>query len=362
MRHYGTVRVNGRTSRRLAWLSLFVCILAITLLTGTAWSQEEVSAADEAEAADEWPKGHYPLPEQGDVIGEDYIVEARSEETLLDIAREHNVGYQEIRRANPDVSVWLPGEGTEVVIPGRFILPPVEREGIVINVAELRLYYYPPAGEGESPRVETYPIGIGREGFDTPLGKTKTTMNLKDPAWYPPRSVREEAAARGEEAPAVVPPGPDNPLGSHAILLDIPGYLIHGTNKPDGIGMRASRGCIRMFPEDVASIFERVPVGTQVHLINQPIKAGWDGDMPYVQVYEALEEQEAGMAALMETLALLERNADEPSTPLNYELLRELLENPSGEVIALTPAPEPEPEPEEEHSEKESLLWEELAV
>ncbi|MGQ4877665.1 L,D-transpeptidase family protein [Billgrantia sp. LNSP4103-1] len=337
-------------------------MLAIASVAGTAWAEEEAPAEESDDAsAEEWPKGHYPLPEQGDVIGEDYAVEVEGEETLLDVARKHNVGYEEIRRANPDVSVWLPGEGTKVTIPGRFLLPPVEREGIVINVAELRLYYYPSVEEGETPRVETYPIGIGREGFDTPLGKTETTMNLKDPAWYPPRSVREEAAERGEEAPAVVPPGPDNPLGSHAILLEIPGYLIHGTNKPDGIGMRASRGCIRMFPEDVASLFERVPVGTQVHLINQPIKAGWDGDMPYVQVYEPLEEQEAGMAALMETLTMLERDGGEPSTPLNYELLRELLENPSGEVAALTPATTPEPEPEEEHSE-EGLFWEELAV
>nr|WP_179951230.1 L,D-transpeptidase family protein [Halomonas lactosivorans] len=328
-------------------------------LSPTAWADEDESAERE------WPKGHYPLPERGDVIGEDYVVEVEGDETLLDVARKHNVGYEEIRRANPDVSVWLPGEGTEVVIPGRFILPPVEREGIVINVAELRLYYYPPTEGDEPPRVETYPIGIGREGFDTPLGKTEVTMRLEDPAWYPPSSVREEAAERGEEAPAVVPAGPDNPLGSHAILLDIPGYLIHGTNQPDGVGMRASRGCVRMFPEDIESIFGRVPVGTQVQLINQPIKAGWDGDMPYVQVYEPLGEQDAGMAALMETLAMLE-GEDEPDTPLNYERLRELLENPSGEVVALAPPQASEAEPEEQNEEdgeeEESRLWEELAV
>ncbi|MFQ3786728.1 L,D-transpeptidase family protein [Halomonas sp. A29] len=363
MKHHAMVSEHCWPARRLAGVLLFACMLAMALLAGTAWAEEETAAEENAaESADAWPKGHYPLPERGDVVGEDYIVEAQGGETLLDIARAHNVGYEEIRRANPDVSVWLPGEGTEVLIPGRFILPPVEREGMVINVAELRLYYYPPTREGETPRVETYPIGIGREGFDTPLGKTKTTMRLKDPAWYPPRSVREEAAARGETAPAVVPPGPDNPLGRHAILLDIPGYLIHGTNQPDGVGMRASRGCVRMFPEDIESIFDRVPVGMQVHLINQPIKAGWDGDTPYVQAYQALEEQEAGMAALMETLAMLERDEEEPTVPLNYEMLRELLENPTGEVIALTPAPAPAPEPEKEAEKEESLLWDELAV
>ena len=315
--------------------------------------------ADEAE--EEWPKGHFPLPEAGDVIGEVYRVEAGEEDTLIDIAREHNVGYEEIRRANPDVSVWVPGEGTEVVIPGRHILPPVAREGIVINIAELRLYYYPEVGEGETPRVETYPIGIGREGYDTPLGKTETTMRLKDPAWYPPRSMREEAAERGESAPPVVPPGPDNPLGRHAILLDIPGYLIHGTNEPDGIGMRASRGCIRMFPEDIESVFDRIPEGTQVNIIDQPIKAGWDGDTPYVQVYKALEEQEHGMSALLETLALLERNSEEASVALNYQQLAELLERPDGRVVALEP-PAEEPEEEDEEPPRLEGLFDELTV
>ena len=358
MKHDGTLVNRGAAWYRPLSQWLLTGMLAFSLLATAAAAEE--TATEERAAADEWPKGHYPLPEQGDVIGDDYIVKAQDDETLLDIARANNVGYEEIRRANPDVSVWMPGEGTEVVIPGRFILPPVEREGMVINVAELRLYYYPEVAQGEVPRVETYPIGIGREGFDTPLGKTKTTMRLEDPAWYPPRSVREEAAARGETAPAVVPPGPDNPLGRHAILLDIPGYLIHGTNQPDGVGMRASRGCVRMFPEDIASIFDRVPVGMQVNLINQPIKAGWDGDTPYVQVYEALGEQEAGMAALMETLAMLERNGDEPSTPLNYELLRDLLDSPSGDVVALKPVSALEPE--EPAEDAKSLFWEELAV
>ncbi|AMD01883.1 putative L,D-transpeptidase YnhG precursor [Halomonas chromatireducens] len=355
---------NGSNS---AWPSPFrprpavwATVLSLVLTGAMLMSAAALADEPDEEAASEWPKGHHPLPEAGDVIGENYTVEAREEETLLDIARDHNVGYEEIRLANPEVSVWLPGEGTEVVIPGRHILPAVAREGIVINIAELRLYYYPPVSEGETPRVETYPIGIGREGYDTPLGKTKTTMRLKDPAWYPPRSMREEAAERGEPAPAVVPPGPDNPLGRHAILLDIPGYLIHGTNDPDGIGMRASRGCIRMFPEDIETIFNRVPVGMQVNIINQPIKAGWDGDMPYVQVFETLEDQEYGMAALMETLSLLERNSDEPSVPLNYEQLRYLLENPNGAVVALEQAPEPEPAPESEP--EAGGLYDELAT
>ncbi|MGM0783348.1 MAG: L,D-transpeptidase family protein [Pseudomonadota bacterium] len=312
-------------------------------------------------AEDDEPRGHYPLPEEGDLIGDDYTVAARADETLLDIARRHNVGYEEIRRANPEVSVWVPGEGTEVVIPAQRLLPPVPREGIVINVAELRLYYYPEVDEGETPRVETYPIGIGREGFDTPLGKTETTMRIENPAWYPPESVRREAEERGEEAPRVVPPGPDNPLGDHAILLGFDGYLIHGTNRPDGIGMRASRGCIRMFPEDIESMFERIPVGTQVHIIDQPIKAGWHEGTPYVQAYEPLESQEKGMNQLLEALTLLGQSAEGEAMSLDYEQLRNVVDAPDGQVVAIRPAPEPEPEPEPEPQEP-SGLYEHLGL
>ncbi|WP_327050291.1 L,D-transpeptidase family protein [Halomonas salina] len=303
----------------------------------------------------DWPKGHYPLPEGSDLIGQDYTVEAGAEETLLDLAREHNLGYEEIRRANPDLSVWMPGEDTEVVIPAQRLLPPVPREGIVINLAELRLYYYPEVEEGEVPRVETYPIGIGREGFDTPLGKTETTMRIENPAWYPPESVRQEAAARGEQAPAVVPPGPDNPLGDYAILLGFDGYLIHGTNRPDGIGMRASRGCIRLFPEDIESLFARVPVGTPVHIINRPIKAGWHEGAPYVQAYRPLEAQENGMAQLLEALTLLSQSAAGESMALDYRQLRGVLDAADGQAVAIRPAPAPAPGVAEAESEAGGL-------
>jgi L,D-transpeptidase ErfK/SrfK len=317
-----------------------------------------LSGAVQAEEEREWPRGHYPLPEEGNVIGESYTVIVEDhEDTLIDIARRHNVGYEEVVRANPDVSIWIPGEGTEVAIPGKFILPEAERTGVVINVAELRLYYFPEARSGEPPRVETYPIGIGRDGYDTPLGITKTTMRLEDPAWYPPRSIREEAAERGDPPPAVVPPGPDNPLGRHAILLDIPGYLIHGTNDPDGIGMRASRGCIRMFPEDVESVFHNVPVGTQVNIIDQPIKVGWQEGQPLVQVFEPLEEQEHGMSALIDTISRLNAgNAN--GVAFDYEQLRRLLDEPSGQVVALQPPPAPEPD----QAPALNGLFEELAL
>ncbi|MGM0858934.1 MAG: L,D-transpeptidase family protein [Pseudomonadota bacterium] len=283
------------------------------------------------------PKGHYPLPEEGNIVGKNYTVSVESEEdTLLDIAHTHRIGYEEIKRANPDVSLWIPGEGTQVRIPAKHILPDTERTGLVINLAELRLYYYPDAEKGETRRVETYPIGIGRDGFNTPLGITKTTMRLEDPAWYPPESVRQEAAERGDPPPEVVPPGPDNPLGQHAILLDIPGYLIHGTNQPSGIGMRASRGCIRMHPDDIEAVFTRIPDGTQVNIIDEPVKLGWDADqVPHLQAFTSLNEQEAGMDVLLEIVNRIEKSMETKRSGIDYELIQDELKRGDGHVEPL---------------------------
>lgn len=304
--------------------------LCVTSIALGAWLLASTTVAND----DSSPKGHFTLPEEGNMVGQVYTVTASNEDTLLDIARAHNVGYEEIRMANPDVSIWIPGEGTEVTIPGQFILPDEPRTGIVINVAELRLYYYPKVSDGEAPRVETYPIGIGSDAYNTPLGITKTTMRLENPAWYPPASIRREAAERGDPPPAVVPPGPDNPLGQYAILLDIPGYLIHGTNQPDGIGMRASRGCIRMHSEDIESVFWRVPVGTQVNIIDAPIKVGWGaGGDAYVQAFTATDEKAFGMETLLNVVSLLEEHKE---ASVDYEQVRNVLEEANGQIVPLS--------------------------
>ncbi|MCD1586199.1 L,D-transpeptidase family protein [Halomonas sp. IOP_14] len=306
------------------------CVSSVAL---GAWLLASSAVADSSEL----PKGHFLLPEEGNMVGQVYTVTATEEDTLLDIARAHNVGYEEIRMANPDTSLWVPGEGTEVTIPGQYILPDEARSGIVINVAELRLYYYPEVAEGETPRVETYPIGIGRDAYNTPLGITETTMRLENPAWYPPESIRREAAERGDPAPAVVPPGADNPLGEYAILLDIPGYLIHGTNQPDGIGMRASRGCIRMHPEDIESVFWRVPVGTQVNIIDSPIKVGWgeEGNR-YIQAFTATDEQVFGMETLLNVVGLIEKHDGGNASSVNYEQVSEILERANGQIVPIS--------------------------
>jgi L,D-transpeptidase ErfK/SrfK len=232
----------------------------------------------------------YELPPEGfDVVGALSTVTARYEDTLVDIARRHGLGYEDVVRANPGVNVWLPGEGTEVVLPTRFVLPPGPRRGIILNLAEYRMYYFPEPRKGEPAYVMTYPISIGRMDWETPLGLTRVISKVRDPSWYPPESVREEHAADGRPLPRIVPPGPDNPLGKYAMRLGLPGYLIHSTNRPAGVGMRVTHGCIRMFPEDIEYLFGQIGIDTPVRIINTPVKIGWEGDRLVMEAHPVLE-------------------------------------------------------------------------
>ena len=223
-----------------------------------------------------------------DLIGSPGRIASIYEDTLVDIARAHQIGYEEIRLANPGVDAWLPGDGTEVRLPTQFILPDAQRNGIVINIAEYRMYYFYTAAGDEW--VRTFPISIGRMDWGTPLGRASIVKKVKNPSWYPPQSIRDEWAADGRKLEAHVPPGPDNPLGDYALRLSIPGYLIHGTNRPAGVGMRVTHGCIRMFPEDIEWLYPQVPVDTPVRIVNQPIKLGWLGNDLYLEVHPSLEE------------------------------------------------------------------------
>lgn len=197
---------------------------------------------------------------------------ASHEDNLLDVARRFNLGYVEMVAANPGTDPWLPGAGTEVVLPTVHLMPEAAPEGIVINLADMRLYYFEEAGGAP----QSFPIGIGRDGLSTPLGSTEIVRKREDPSWRPTARMREE----DPELPEVVPPGDDNPLGDRAMYMGWPQYLIHGTNKPWGIGRRVSSGCIRMYPEDARTLFDLIDVGTKVTVIDQPIKLGWiDGEL-----------------------------------------------------------------------------------
>jgi len=260
----------------------------------------------------------FELPPEGyDVIGSVSTITARYEDTLVDIARRHGLGYNDVVRANPGVNVWVPGEGTEIVLPSRFVLPPGPRNGLVLNLAEYRMYYFPAAQDGKPAYVYTYPMSIGRMDWETPLGNTTITAMARNPAWYPPQSVRDEHAADGDPLPRIVKPGPDNPLGTRALRLGLPGYLIHGTNRPAGVGMRVSHGCVRMFPEDIEFLFDKIRVSTTVRIINVPVKIGWDGESLVAEVHPLLESPQPLVEESIEQIEILDADIELPDPDPN---------------------------------------------
>jgi len=255
------------------------------------------------------------------VVGELQVIRTRKDDTFIDIAQAYDLGYDELVEANPGVDPWVPGEGTSILLPSRFVLPDAPRKGIVLNVASKRLFWYPSAAKGAPAVVHTFPISIGREGWATPLGRTTVTSKKKDPVWRVPASIRKEHAENGDPLPAVVPAGPDNPLGRYAMRLAIPGdYLIHGTNKPAGVGMRVSHGCIRMNPEDIEWLFPQVPVGTPVHIVNQPLLVGAAGGELYVESHPPLEEDKARRtAALLKDIERRLKQGAAPGATVDYD-------------------------------------------
>lgn len=281
-----------------------------------------------------WANGDFALRwGPFDVVGNFSQTVSKEEETLLDIARRFDIGFFDIVRANPKVDAWLPGENTNIVLPTQYILPKSKREGIVINVPEFRLYHYYSDADSQR-RVRTYPISIGRQDWKTPLGSTYIINKHENPVWRPPQSIRDEHAERGDILPAVVPAGPDNPLGAHALRLGIPGYLIHGTNKPYGIGMRVTHGCVRMYPEDVEELFHSVDTSTRVHIIDEPVKLGWIGDVLYLEVHhleDGLSSENIAREELLEmTIALIEHQIDEIPYDLDLEFVNKVVDHGDG--------------------------------
>lgn len=277
-----------------------------------------------------------PLPPEGeDVVGQIRVIKAKYEDTFASIAETNDLGYSELVAANPGVDPWLPGEGTDIILPTRFILPPGPREGIVINIAEYRLYYYPAGGSV----VHTYPLGIGREGWGSPVGSTRISAMTANPAWYPPKSIREEHAADGDPLPTVVPPGPDNPLGPYKMSLAIPGYLIHGSNKKFGIGMRVSHGCFRMLNNNVLELSRMVKVGTPVRIIDEPYKFGVSDGKVYLEAHAPLEDEEKKLT-LMDKHAvvvntLLKRDEQMRTLHLDWEMIRDIVAGEDGLPIEI---------------------------
>ena len=284
----------------------------------------------------------FPLPAEGsDTIGAMLTATIADDETLLDVARRYGLGYEEITNANPGIDAWLPGRGTRITLPKRRLLPQATRTGIVINLPEHRLYWFPPTPRGEPAVVWSFPISIGKMDWHTPLGTTRIVQKIKDPTWTPPRSVRDEHARRGDILPAVVAAGPDNPLGQFAMRLGIPGgaYLIHGTNRPAGVGMQVTHGCMRLYPEDIATLFAMVPVNTPVQIVNQPYKWGWQDGELLIEVNPPLQEDVVETPTLTDLTRLIVDATRAEPLAIDWQRAEQAWRESRGIPVAIAAAP-----------------------
>ena len=279
----------------------------------------------------------YILPKADDtVVGEDQTIQTVYEDTLYDLARAYSLGSEELIRVNTGVDPWLPGAGKMLTVPGRHILPPGPHEGIVVNLPEHRLYYYPKPKRGGPIEVITYPVSIGKMDWRTPLGVTRVIQKQKDPTWYPPESVRKEHAAAGDPLPPKVGPGPDNPLGAYAMRLAAGNgtYLIHGTNNPIAVGLAVTHGCIRMYPDDVAQLFPLIPVGTPVRLINVPVKVAWINGELLLEAHPPVDAQGQSFEPNIDQFSdLLKAAVGDTTVAIHWDYAREVLQKADG-VIA----------------------------
>ena len=325
--------------------TLFACSLLLLAVVGNAYADT------------------YKLPEiKGDRVvassaGETVTITVDKDQTLLDVARRFNLGQTEIVTLNPTLDRWLIKKGTVVRLPNRRILPDSPHEGITLNVAEYRMYYYPADQPGT---VRSYAHGVGRQDWKTPLGRTTVAKKVKDPAWHPPESIRREHAANGDPLPAIVPPGPNNPLGAYALYLNLPGdYRIHGTDvdKIFGIGMQITHGCVRMYPEDIQALYNSVAVGTPVYIVKQPVKVGWLNNTLYIEAHPDLEgEEKTQDQRYALALELIQKANNHEMPDFDQVALNKAIKDLDGTPVPLyerlpplegeEPAVEPEPIPE----------------
>ena len=264
-----------------------------------------------------------------DLIGYDKYYKTKKDETLIDIARANNLAFPEIMSANQGLDdPWVVEPEKNLLLPQRHLLPSAKREGVIVNKGDLRLYYF-----SKENKVYSFPIGIGRGDWETPTGKARITGKKKNPYWTVPASILEEEP----HWPKVVKPGPENPLGSRAIYLSMPGYLLHGTNKPWGVGMKVSHGCIRLYPEDIEMLYELVSQGENVEIIDQPVKTGWFGGVLYLEVHsmhpyglEDKETLESNMRLLPQATKSLQKSAKHHIVNVDWKKVVEIVKKASG--------------------------------
>jgi L,D-transpeptidase ErfK/SrfK len=302
----GSIQMNPSSLKSLRkWTATIICALASIAPASAvshAWSEGDFAHR---------PLYAYPVPSENDsVVGEFVTYQIRKGDTLLDVGRWYGLTAKEISDANDHIDWWLPPEGKEIVLPAERILPDAPHTGLVLNIPEMRLYYYPRIGAGKHRRkgkltaasysksdlVYSFPVGLGRFDWKTPIGDFKVRGKTKEPTWVVPDDIYEEHLERDGEADHVVPGGePDNPLGHYRIELTLHEYALHGTNNPWGVGMEVSHGCVRLYPEDIESLFNKVVVGTPGRFVYQPLKFGWRGDSLYAEVHDDLYARYPGL-------------------------------------------------------------------
>ncbi|MGE5700454.1 MAG: L,D-transpeptidase family protein [Deltaproteobacteria bacterium] len=276
-------RISG-PSPSCRWLRLTAICVFIFALSGCASLKSLQTALPfPGPREKEIERNRFPVARGEDVIGRLAIVRLEKGDTLPDIARHFGLGINAISAANPGVDVWVPQAGERVILPLSFILPDTPRKGIVVNLAAMRLFQY--KEDGTSLLVKTYPIGVGTSERPTPMGSMHVARKAVRPTWHVPASIAKDHREKGDILPAAVPPGPENPLGDYALYLSKQGYLIHGTNKPASIGLTATNGCLRLYPENVKMLFDDTPVKTPVLIVNQPYLIGQRNGVLYLEAH-----------------------------------------------------------------------------
>jgi L,D-transpeptidase ErfK/SrfK len=286
-------------SNRLHLIILLMVVLSFHGCAGMKEALEKLPLPIQHEEMIE--RNDFFVAKEDDVIGRLAIIRIEKEDTLPDIARHFSLGINTVSAANPGIDVWVPQAGERILLPLSFILPDTRRKGIVINLAAMRLFYF--KKEGKLLAVSTYPVGIGTTERPTPMGRMYVTRKKIQPTWYVPASIAEDHRKKGDPLPPKVPPGPLNPLGNYALYLSKSGYLVHGTNKPASIGLRATNGCIRLYPEDIKRLFENTPVKTPVRIVHQPYLVGQRDGIIYLEAHTPFEG--SGTAELKKAYAKL---------------------------------------------------------
>ena len=305
-------------------LQLLLLGLALVTLAGCAGMKNAWRAPLLPERALE--RNSFPLVNGDDVVGRLAAVSTAQGDTLPDLARHFSVGINAIRAANPGVDLWTPEAGRRITLPLSFILPAAPRKGIVVNLATMRLFHFQEASGGLT--VSTYPVGVGAEDRPTPTGQMHVARKATRPTWYVPASIAEAHRKKGDPLPAKVPPGPDNPLGEYALYLSNAGYLIHGTNKPASVGLNATNGCLRLYPESIEALYRDTPVSTPVLIVSQPYLVGQRDGVLYLEAHAPPEGTESGeRQRITERLQELERKS---AQALDWQQVRAILAEARG--------------------------------